>query len=118
MAKKRRTRSQKIIAQLRRELEAKKQSATSTKLETRIKSPIESKIIPEAYSPVLSTRHQIKKTAAKTRNININTSDQNLIKKDLLKTLYLSAFFFSLIGLFFWIFEAGGENIIRGTFHL
>lgn len=46
------------------------------------------------------------------------TYDQNLIKKDLLKTLYLSLIFFFLIAFFYWVYQQNGQILIMKIFRL
>lgn len=89
MAKKRKTREQKVISQLRRQL--------SVKQETFIYKPV------KIQTPVTENK--------------LYSYDQSLIKGDILKTLYLAVFFFALIGFFYWYFNGGGATILK-SFHL
>jgi hypothetical protein len=100
MAKKRKTREQKIISQLRRQLGAKQETYT-------YKEEKETKT--EKIKPV-------KKATPEAEN-KLYGYDQSLIKGDILKTLYLSVFFFALIGFFYWYFNSGGATTLK-FFHL
>ena len=107
MAKKRRTRSQKIIADLRRQV-GKKQTKTSV-LEPKITNDKK-----RGNKHTFSYDEPIKSKAAdKTvkkkmeKEASLYSYDPSLIKKDLLKTIYLALFIFLLIGVFWWYFEGG-----------
>ena len=90
MAKKRRTRSQKIIASLRRQV-GKKQLKIKTPVS--YNEPIKSKTAQKA------AKKKVEKQAS------LYNYDPSLIKKDLLKTVYLAVLFFVIIGIFWWYFE-------------
>jgi len=87
MPKKRRTRAQKIIAQLRRELANESKNSVT--------------ILPPKKEFKLSDFKPDATLEKEKKVINLYTYDQALVKKDLFKTLYLSIIFFALIGIFY-----------------
>ena len=90
MSKKRKTKSQKIIASLHRELR-------------------KNKIEPKA---IIVEEKIIKKINTSSPIENLYNYDPKLIVKDILKTSYLAILFFLIIGFFFWFFK------IQQIYHL
>ncbi|GEM_PF-2822877 len=107
MAKKRRTRTQKIIAQLKRELQKQKV------YEQQITPDAGFEIVTKKSPPVLSFDYQsfkkdkikIKATEGNQTQSNLYLYDPTLIKNDLLKTFYLSLLMFAFIGFCYWYFN-------------
>jgi hypothetical protein len=119
MSKKRKTRAQKIITQLRKELERqrKQQLSGSQITQKNQKKSIQTKIT-YSLTPKTQASTKIKYSENKQSQSLPVSFDPALIKSDLLKTLYLSIFFFGLIGFTYWYLELGGEKIILRFFHL
>jgi hypothetical protein len=135
MSKKRKTRAQKIITRLRKELEKQKRQARQQTFQQESVGKTQKTNKKTSLSYFAGPAHSAgpQKTAKQVRSISDGgrhflpvTFDPNLIKYDLLKTLYLSIIFFALIGLAYWYFEIDGEKVIlssilptiRGFFHL
>ena len=93
MSKKRRTRAQKIIAQLRRQLQTKPTAVP--------RAPSILKDLPDLPAEVPSDSRGTK-VGHPSETPKLYSFDPALIKKDLLKTFYLSGFFFIVIGLIYW----------------
>ena len=115
MGKKRRTKTQKIIAQLKRELQRQQKQefvGLSKPLEKKSTMTSDKKAsgVVVKYENLQETTKQTKE---KTDKINFYTYSPQLIKKDLFKTFYLSGIFFFLIGFCYWYFEVGGEKILN-----
>jgi len=100
MAKKRKTREQKIISQLKRQLSAKQET-----------------YIYKEEKEAKTEKIKLAKKATPEAENTLYSYDQSLIKGDIFKTLYLSVFFFALIGFFYWYFNSGGTTILK-FFHL
>ena len=113
MGKRRRTRDQKIIAQLKRELRQQQTQLKPISAKPKIEPFPQKKSVelPFDYQPLkdISTKS---KPQLKEEKVNLYTYSSQLIKKDLFKTLYLSTFFFTLVGFIYWYFEVGGEKIL------
>ena len=110
MAKKRRTRSQKIIANLRRQVETKQPKASVFKTKIEISKKKENKhtfTYDEPIKPKIAKKKKINK------QISLYNYNPSLIKKDLLKTIYLAVLFFVIIGIFWWYFEGGGSQVLE-----
>lgn len=102
MAKKRRTKQQKIIARLRRQLDKQKTVVMKEKEETQkvqLKKPQKTKAKKQTQ------------TAAYDNELFFYNSA--LIKKDLLRTLIFSLVIFTIIGFFYWGIELNGARLIR-----
>lgn len=118
MAKKRRTKEQKIIARLRRQLASQKPLVAEKEKQKYQK--IQAK---KGSKTKIKTPELIKKTTKIKKKSSFNGNelffyDPSLIKKDLLKTLILTFVFLIIIGLFYWGIELEGTNLIREFFHL
>ena len=92
MAKKRRTRKEKVITKLKRQLSSQKIVTFESQDKKDSKKVQRAKVEPEL----------------KEEKNNLFSFDQNLIKKDLKKTAFLSLIFIGLIFGLFIFFEKGG----------
>ena len=112
MAKERRTRSQKIIASLRRQVEEKqtKTSVLEAKITNSKKKEIKHTFRYDEPVKLKTSKKTVKKKVEKEASL--YNYDPSLIKKDLLKTVYLAVLFFIIVGLFYWYFEGGGNQIL------
>jgi len=90
MSKKRKTRREKIIARLKRNIQTQKVITVETKGKTKSES------LPKETS--------------------LYTFDPKLIKHDLVKTAIFSIFFLSLIFILFIFFEKNGETLLNSLF--
>lgn len=121
MKKKRKTKQQKIIAKLRRQLasqkplvtEEEKQKYKEIETEKRLKTKIK---LPEK-TPQEKEANKFKKESVSNGN-ELFFYDTLLIKKDLIKTAIFSSVILAIIGIFYWGIELNGAKIIRGFFHL
>jgi len=98
MAKKRRTRSQKIIAGLRRQVGEKQAKTPVSEAKITNNQNKENKHT-FSYDETIKSKTVKKKVKKQVSLYNYNPS---LIKKDLFKTVYLALFIFLLIGIFYW----------------
>lgn len=108
MSRQRRTRAQKIIAQLRRQLQTTKavviQSEAKAKPVIQIPS-ISPKTTLDYDYHLLASPNPKKVVKEKAPVAEFYTHDSSFIKKDLFKTFYLSLLMFSLIGFCYWYFN-------------
>jgi preprotein translocase subunit SecF len=93
MSKKRRTKQEKIIARLKRQIKTTQQK-TAEVSEPDQKPKIATKATQTSEVAGLTQPKQLKKQADKS---SLYFYDPRLIKKSLIKTIFLSLFFFSLI---------------------
>ena len=116
MAKKRRTRQQKIIARLRRQLSqqkliVEKDEGIESEKDTKIKVRTPAKISPS------KELKKIKKKPTSSDN-KLFFYNPDLLKKDLSRTVIFSLVILALIGLFYWGIEIRQANTIREFFRL
>ena len=101
----RKTKSQKIIAQLRRQIKL-AQLQKDLKTQPVVKLEKESFRGEEIIKPDLTSKPQLV-------NIGFDSNSLSLIKKDIFKTLSLTAFIIGFEFILYWILEKGGDNILK-----
>jgi hypothetical protein len=107
-----RTKKQKQIAELKRQL----QKMQSDQPLERLVSPATRPPPPTIPPTTMKAKPVIEMTAKPSPTTNIFYYDPGLIKKDLHKTLLLTSFLLTVLGITYWLLEKGGLAYIQRFF--